>query len=580
MSEVEYAGGIDALSVDDLALWLVRFDDLTHRHVDWLTELDTAIGDADHGVNLSRGTRAVRHYLEQNRPTDVGGLLHGCGMTLLASIGGASGALYGNLFTAMGRATGSTDVLTTAQLATAFEAGLQRVVALGRAERGDKTMVDALMPAIEALALAAASGVPLHEAVKSAFAAAESGRDATRALIARKGRASYLGERSADHLDPGAASAALLFQAFSPTTEPIHPTPTVTTTSTPTTTTTASSTGDIMTITTRRQFVNKPDDVIAEALDGLVRTYPTLLTLDSDAHVISRATPAVGKVGLLSGGGSGHEPLHAGFVGVGMLDAAVCGAVFASPTSQQVQAGTRLANSGAGVVHIVKNYTGDVLNFQIAAELVSEDGIPMEAVIVDDDLASESAGDGPGRRGTAAVIVVEKVCGALAESGADLATVASRGRDVVSRSRSLALALDACAHPGDIRPAFELAANEVEFGVGIHGERGTSRIPFASADELVEQLVLPLVADLGLQRGQSVVAIVNGLGGAYPLELSIVARQVHRLLEQRGVVIARSLVGSFVTSLDMHGVSVTLTVADDELIRMWDAPVRTPALTW
>ena len=568
MSEVEHAGDIDALTVGDLALWLVRFDDLTHRHVDWLTELDTAIGDADHGINLSRGTRAVRHYLEQNRPSDVEELLHGCGMTLLASIGGASGALYGNLFTAMAKATGPTGVLTTAQLATAFEAGLRRVVALGRAERGDKTMVDALIPAIEALALAAASGIPPNEAVKSAFAAAASGRDATRALIALKGRASYLGERSADHLDPGAASAALLFQALSPTTDPIHTTPT------------ATSTGDIMTITTRRQFVNKPDDVIAEALDGLARTYPSLLALDSDAHVISRATPAVGKVGLLSGGGSGHEPLHAGFVGVGMLDAAVCGAVFASPTSQQVQAGTRLANSGAGVVHFVKNYTGDVLNFQIAAELVSEDGIPMEAVIVDDDLASEGAGDGPGRRGTAAVIVVEKVCGALAESGADLATVASRGRDVVSRSRSLALALDACAHPGDIRPAFELAANEVEFGVGIHGERGTSRIPFASADELVEQLVLPLVADLGLQRGQSVVAIVNGLGGAYPLELSIIARQVHRLLEQRGVVIARSLVGSFVTSLDMHGVSVTLTVADDELIRMWDAPVRTPALNW
>ncbi len=330
----------------------------------------------------------------------------------------------------------------------------------------------------------------------------------------------------------------------------------------------------------RRQFVNRPDDVIAEALEGLQRTHPNLLAFDAANNVISRATPANGKVGLVSGGGSGHEPLHAGFVGTGMLDAAVCGAVFASPTSEQVQAGTRLADSGAGVVHIVKNYTGDVLNFQIAAELVSDDGVSMEAVIVDDDLASDGIADGPGRRGTAAVVTVEKVLGALAESGADLATIAARGRDVVSRSRSLALALDACTHPGESRAAFELAADEVEFGIGIHGERGISRIPFATADELVEQLVTPLAKNLGLKRGQSVIAIVNGLGGAYPLELSIIARQLHRLLYDRGVQVARSLVGSYVTSLDMHGASITLTIADDELVSAWDAPVRTPNLSW
>ncbi|WP_426989237.1 dihydroxyacetone kinase subunit DhaK [Pseudarthrobacter sp. Y6] len=321
------------------------------------------------------------------------------------------------------------------------------------------------------------------------------------------------------------------------------------------------------------------DDIIAEALDGLALTYPEHVSWHPESNVISRANRAVNKVGLVSGGGSGHEPLHAGLVGTGMLDAAVCGAVFASPKSEQIQAGTRIAHSGAGVLHIVKNYTGDVLNFEIAAELVSDDGIGLDTVIVDDDLASHGASDGPGRRGTAAVVIVEKICGALAESGADLATVAARGRDVVLRSRSLALALDACTHPGESRPAFELAADEVEFGIGIHGERGVSRIPFASADELVEQLTTPLAGELELERGQSVIAIINGLGGAHPLELAVIARQVHRLLDARGIVIARSLVGSYVTSLDMHGVSITLTVADDQLVTACDAPVRTPNLT-
>lgn len=329
-----------------------------------------------------------------------------------------------------------------------------------------------------------------------------------------------------------------------------------------------------------RQLINQPDDVIGEALEGLAATYPALLTLDPAFSLITRSRPASGKVGLVSGGGSGHEPLHAGFVGVGMLDVAVAGAVFASPTAQQVQAGTHRADSGAGVVQIVKNYTGDVLNFQIAAELASEDGLQVERVLVDDDLASDVADDGPGRRGTAAVITVEKVCGALAEQGADLRAVAAAGRDVVRRSRTLAVALDGCTHPGGTRPAFELPAGEVEFGVGIHGERGTARIAFAAADELVDALVDPLVGDLGLGRGQSVVAIVNGLGGAYPLELSIVARRVHAILDGRGIRVARSLVGSYVTSLDMHGVSITLTVSDDDLVAAWDAPVRTPALTW
>lgn len=332
----------------------------------------------------------------------------------------------------------------------------------------------------------------------------------------------------------------------------------------------------------RRQIRNQPESAPEEALEGLALTHPTLISYDRERGIVTRATPARDKVGLVSGGGSGHEPLHAGFVGTGMLDVAVPGAVFASPTALQVHEGTVAADSGRGVVQIVKNYTGDVINFRIAGELAGDDNaVATEMVLVDDDLATQSADpDGPGRRGTAAVLAVEKICGAGAEAGADLATVAEAGRRVARNARSLAFALSAGTHPGETAPAFTLDVGEVELGVGIHGERGTGRVPFTDADTLVSLLVDPLVAELGLTRGSSVIAIVNGLGGAYPIELSIAARAVHRQLGGRGITVARSLVGSYVTSLDMVGVSLTLLPADADLLPLWDAPVRTPALTW
>lgn len=330
----------------------------------------------------------------------------------------------------------------------------------------------------------------------------------------------------------------------------------------------------------RRQLVNNPEDLVTEALEGLELTYPTMIRWDPETNLVLRRTPATDKVGLISGGGSGHEPLHTGFVGTGMLDVAVAGAVFASPTALQIHAGTEAADQGRGVLQIVKNYTGDVLNFSIAAEIAADDGIAVESVLVDDDLATSSEQVGPGRRGTAAVIAVEKICGAAAEEGAELPALAQLGRRVVGQARTLSLALDACAHPGDSVPAFELPDDLVEFGVGIHGERGVSRIPFAAGDDLVRQLVEPLVRELGLARGDGVIALVNGLGAMYPLELSLAARQLHRLLAAGGIAVTRSLVGSYVTSLDMNGLSVTLVRAEDDLIRWWDAPVRTPTLTW
>ncbi len=331
----------------------------------------------------------------------------------------------------------------------------------------------------------------------------------------------------------------------------------------------------------RRSIVNDPDDLVPEALEGLVLSHPRLLDWNPKHRYITRRVRARDKVGLVSGGGSGHEPLHAGFVGTGMLDVAVAGSVFASPTALQVLEATKAADHGLGVLQIVKNYTGDVLNFRIAGEISGDHQVETEMVLVDDDIATDRDDhDGPGRRGTAATVIVEKICGAAAEKGQDLDQVARIGRRVASRARSMSLALSAGTHPGDTEPQFELPDDAVELGVGIHGERGIDRVPYTDADGLTEMLVDPLLNHLELRRGEDVLAIVNGLGSAYPMELQVAARAMHHRLADHGIHVVRSLVGSYVTSLDMLGFSITLMPLDDETCELWDAPVRTPALNW
>ncbi|GAA4548750.1 dihydroxyacetone kinase subunit DhaK [Amycolatopsis samaneae] len=331
-----------------------------------------------------------------------------------------------------------------------------------------------------------------------------------------------------------------------------------------------------------RQLINDPAGFVPEALEGLSRAHPDLIRWHEDpAYVVRAGDRAKPKVALVSGGGSGHEPLHTGFVGEGMLDAAVPGAVFASPTAFQVKAAITAADRGRGVLLIVKNYTGDVLNFRIAAELAADEGVEVATVLVDDDLATDGQEEGgPGRRGTAAVVAVEKICGAAAERGATLAELVKLGTRVAGSARTLALALESCTQPGQSRPSFELPGDEVEFGVGIHGEHGIGRRPFGPARELVPQLAAPIVEALGLGRGDGVLAIVNGLGATHALELSVVHRELAAFLDGAGIRLDRSLVGSYVTSLDMRGCSITLVRADEELTGLWDAPVRTPALTW
>jgi dihydroxyacetone kinase-like protein len=330
-----------------------------------------------------------------------------------------------------------------------------------------------------------------------------------------------------------------------------------------------------------KKLINDPSTVVADALGGIEIAHPEL-RVDHEHKVIWRAdAPVDGKVGLVSGGGSGHEPLHGGFVGLGMLDAACPGEVFTSPTPDQMLAATKLVDGGAGVVHIVKNYTGDVMNFEMAAEMAAEDaGVKVEAVVTNDDVAVEDSLYTAGRRGVGVTVLLEKICGAAAEAGQDLASIASLGRKVNGLGRSMGIALTSCTVPAAGKPTFELTDNEMEVGIGIHGEPGRQRLPLETAAQIAERLVDPIVHDLPYERGDSVLAFVNGMGGTPLLELYVVFNEVAKILGRHGISVERSLVGSYITSLEMAGCSVTLLKLDDELVRLWDAPVRTPALRW
>jgi dihydroxyacetone kinase-like protein len=329
-----------------------------------------------------------------------------------------------------------------------------------------------------------------------------------------------------------------------------------------------------------KKFINHPDAVVREALAGLAAAHPEL-RVDVKQQIVVRAdAPRRGKVGLVSGGGSGHEPLHAGFVGLGMLDAACPGEVFTSPVPDQVLAATQAVDGGAGVVHIVKNYTGDVMNFQMAAELAGDEGIDVHSVLVDDDVAVEDSTWTAGRRGTGATLIVEKVAGALAETGATAPAVAAAGSRVNGLSASFAVALTACTTPASGKPGFDLPEDEMEVGVGIHGEPGRRREKLRPAKDIVRIAMDAILSAKPLAGGDETIVVVNGLGGTPLIELYLLYGEVAAVLDAAGVHVARSLVGNYVTSLDMAGMSVTVCKADAEILGLWDAPVRTPALRW
>jgi dihydroxyacetone kinase-like protein len=328
-----------------------------------------------------------------------------------------------------------------------------------------------------------------------------------------------------------------------------------------------------------KKLINDPDAVVREALEGVEAAHGDRVRVVYDPMMVVRAdAPVQGKVGIISGGGSGHEPMHGGFVGPGMLDAACPGEVFTSPTPDQMLEATKAVDGGAGVLHIVKNYTGDVLNFEMAADLAKGDGIEVEAVVTNDDVAVQDSLYTAGRRGVGITVVAEKICGAAAEERRSLGEVADVCRKVNEQGRSMGMALTPCVTPGSGQPSFELEEDEMEIGIGIHGEPGRTREKLAPAKDIVERLATAIVEDLPFGSGDRVLALVNGMGGTPLIELYIVYRELDRFLRERGITIERRLVGDYITSLEMAGCSITLLKLDDELTRLWDAPADTPAL--
>ncbi|HEX4018389.1 MAG TPA: dihydroxyacetone kinase subunit DhaK [Frankiaceae bacterium] len=517
-------------------------------------ELDAAAGDGDFGAILARAARLVRVAMNDAEGSATDGELLVIAAQAVAGVGGTTGPLWGTGLLRAADAIGSGP-------APALRAAAEGIADVGGARAGDRTLLDALLPAAEAL-----------EAGRDPVVAAAEGAAATAGMIARRGRASYVPGGGMGHVDAGAQAVAdLIAAALSP---PAIAAPAVPEESPESA---AASPGHI---------VADPDRLVDDALAGLVAASGGELQVSYAPRFVARTDAAVsGSVALISGGGSGHEPLHAGLIGPGLLTAACPGEVFASPSADAVHAAIASVDTGAGVLLVVKNYTGDVLNFRLGADLARREGHRVETVLVADDIALDDPGEvdqvdedeGVGRRGVAGTIVVEKICGAAAEAGADLAEVAALGRRVAAATRSIGVAVSGVTLPAGGVAAITLASGEQEFGVGIHGEAGRERGAAQRADHLVARMCEALLADGA--PGEEVLLYTNGLGGIPGLELSAVHGYAVRHLLDAGVRVTRSMAASLVTSLGMVGFSLTISSLDPGLAGYWDAPCASAAWT-
>ncbi len=354
-----------------------------------------------------------------------------------------------------------------------------------------------------------------------------------------------------------------------------------------------------------KKLINAVDDVVKEQLEGMAAAHPDLLKVNFEPYYVYRAdAPVKDKVALISGGGSGHEPMHGGFVGMGMLDAACPGEVFTSPTPDQMYEAAKAVDGGAGVLFLAKNYTGDVLNFEMAAELAFADGIKVQSILIDDDAAVQDSLYTAGRRGVGTTVLAEKIVGGAAEAGYDLKQCADLARKVNQNGRSLGMAITSCIVPAAGKPTFDLGDDEYEFGIGIHGEPGRKRFKMQTVDEITEMMANAIIedkaytrtvrewdnekgewydlelTDIPFQKGDQVLAFVNSMGGTPVSELYAVYRKLAQVCEAKGIKIARNLIGPYITSLEMQGMSITLLKVDDEILKFWDAPVKTPGLRW
>ncbi len=534
--------------------------------------LDAAAGDGDFGAILARAAHRVHEALaalatEGSAPSDRETLL--AAAQAVAAVGGTTGPIWG---IGLLRAAEAIDRGSVA----AVRAAADGVAELGGARPGDRTLLDALVPVVTALE---EGGDPAAAARKGAAHTAE--------LSARRGRASYVPGGGVGHVDAGAQAVADIVEAVAGVLAG-HPTPPRPAAGP------AKSAGAVA---SPGHVVADPDQLVDDALAGLVFAGGGRLRASRDPRYVARSDlPKSGLVALISGGGAGHEPMHAGLIGPGLLAAACPGEVFASPSAAQVQAAIAAVDGGAGVLLIVKNYTGDVLNFRLGADLARSSGHQVETVLVADDIAltdvaaaggapkpsSPDDPEGPqgvGRRGVAGTVVVEKICGAAAQAGVDLPTLAALGQRVAAAVRTIGVAVSGVTLPAGGEAAISLASGEQEFGVGIHGEPGRERGRQQPADQLVSRMCAALVDDPTDDRYARVLLYTNGLGGIPGLELSAVHGYAARHLEQAGLDVERSMAASLVTSLGMVGFSLTVMALDDELVTYWDAPCSSTAWT-
>jgi dihydroxyacetone kinase len=461
--------------------------------------------------------------------------------------------------------------VSVASVGAALDAAVHGVQDYGGATPGDKTLLDALVPAADAV-LALGDGAAPLAAAHAAAVAAQRGAAQTAGYRARRGRAAYAGERTIGCTDPGAVAVATLATVVANALGDVLDLPAFTAGA-------AGGAAEDSEPVPTKQFINDPADAVTESLEGYALAFSDLVVWEPADRILRRRVPTAGKVGLVSGGGSGHEPMHGGFVGDGMLDAVAPGLVFASPTVHQVLAATLAADGGAGVVQLVKNYTGDLMNFGIAAEFAAARGVEVGRVVIDDDIGVDPTQHDVGRRGTGATVLVEKIAGAAAQAGLPMAEVVEIAERLVRRTRSFGIALGSCSPPGRA-PILALGADEIEIGVGIHGERGRQRARHQPADALVRTATDALLASLAPAAGSELLVLVSGLGGTTLMEQYVVYRALAAELTAAGHPITRCLVGPYLTALDMPGVVITVAVLDDQLRQLWDAPVLTAGLRW
>ncbi len=516
--------------------------------------LDAAAGDGDFGAVLARAGRQVRLALDVVTPGASDRELLLAASRAVAGVGGTTGPLWG---AGLLRAADAIERGSAAALRAAAEG----IGELGGAKLGDRTLLDALLPAAAAME---AGGDPGE--------AARRGAEHTANLVARRGRASYVPGGGVGTVDAGAQAIADLIEAAVGGATPLAGGP--------------AATAKEAVLASPGHVVADPLRLVDDAISGLVAASADRLRANASPRFVARADlPAPGLVAMISGGGSGHEPMHAGLIGPGLLAAACPGEVFASPSAAQVEAAIEAVDSGAGVLLVVKNYTGDVLNFRLGADFARTSGHEVETVLVADDIALGPASseidpdalEGVGRRGVAGTIVVEKICGAAAQAGTDLAALAALGRRVAATIRTIGVAVAGVTLPGGGEAAITLEAGEQEFGVGIHGEAGRERGAQQPADQLVARMCEALLEDPEFDRAEPVLLYTNGLGGLAGLELLAAHGYALRHLQAAGLTVARSMVGSLVTSLGMAGFSLTIAKLDDELTAYWDAPCSSSA---